>query len=241
MLNILTPHGMDLRVNLLLDKRGTYTRKLWDRGFCRISSSQAAWDTSIARIILWWKNGFRRQQLVVNICYVTFLVYFLTTPLGASCDLIKHVRPFCMRDFSLEVANRVFFSLSSSFLPRKERISSRAFSEWVRLLSERGTQSSFPLLDCRSGEKFGLLIAHFSIFLLEKQVIKQSPLFLSSVSFLTTQLTNQQLKNQLFTVRNSRNCDNRAAGNWSGYLSESSRQTHSEKSRLDFLSLRGNN
>ena len=183
MLNILTPHGMDLRVNLLLDKRGTYTRKLWDRGFCRISSSQAAWDTSIARIILWWKNGFRRQQLVVNICYVTFLVYFLTT-LGVSCDLIKHVRPFCMRDFSLEVANRVFFSLSSSCLPRKEKISSRAFSEWVRLLSEwvrllseRGTQSSFPLLDCRSGEKFGLLIAHFSIFLLEKQVDQTEPPF----------------------------------------------------------------
>ena len=37
---------------------------------------------------------------------------------------------------------------------------------------------------------------------------------------------------------NSRNCDNREAGNWSGYLSESS-QTHSEKSRLDFLSLPG--
>ena len=41
-------------------------------------------------------------------------------------------------------------------------------------------------------------------------------------------------------VQNSLNCDNREAGNWSGYLSESS-QTHSDKGRLDFLSLQGKN
>ena len=46
----------------------------------------------------------------------------------------------------------------------------------------------------------------------------------------------RKLKNEL--VRNYRNCNNRETGNWSGYLSESS-QTHSEKSRLDFLSLPG--
>ena len=48
----------------------------------------------------------------------------------------------------------------------------------------------------------------------------------------------RKLKNEL--VRNYRNCDSREAGNWSGYLFESS-QTHSEKSRLDFLTLRGKN
>ena len=46
------------------------------------------------------------------------------------------------------------------------------------------------------------------------------------------------MKNEL--ARNCRNCYNREAGNWYGYLSVSS-QTHSEKSRLDFLSLRGKN
>ena len=46
----------------------------------------------------------------------------------------------------------------------------------------------------------------------------------------------RNLKNEL--VRNYRNCDNREAGNWSGYLSESG-QTHSDKSWLDFPSLRG--
>ena len=45
----------------------------------------------------------------------------------------------------------------------------------------------------------------------------------------------RKLKNEL--VRNSRN---REAGKWPGYLSESS-QTPSDESRLDFLSLRGNN
>ena len=47
-----------------------------------------------------------------------------------------------------------------------------------------------------------------------------------------------ELKNEL--VRDSLDCDCREAENWSGYLSESS-QSHSEKSRLDFLSLRGKN
>ena len=35
-------------------------------------------------------------------------------------------------------------------------------------------------------------------------------------------------------------CDPPEAGNWSGYLYESSK-THSEKSRLDFLALRSKN
>ena len=48
----------------------------------------------------------------------------------------------------------------------------------------------------------------------------------------------RKLKNEL--ARNSRNCNNREAGNWCGYLTESS-QTHSEKTRLDFLSSRGKN
>ena len=48
----------------------------------------------------------------------------------------------------------------------------------------------------------------------------------------------RKLKNEL--VRISRNRDNRQAGHWYGYLSESS-QTHSEKSQLDFLSVRGKN
>ena len=48
----------------------------------------------------------------------------------------------------------------------------------------------------------------------------------------------RKMKNELLRI--SRNCDNREAGNWSGHLSESS-QTYSEKSRLDFLSVRGEN
>ena len=50
-------------------------------------------------------------------------------------------------------------------------------------------------------ENFGLLVAHFSICLLEKKVDQTE----STVSFLAT-----QLKNEL--VRNSRNCDSREAG-----------------------------
>lgn len=45
-----------------------------------------------------------------------------------------------------------------------------------------------------------------------------------------------------YLVRNSRNCDSREAGNWAMgiYVSESS-QTHSEKSRVDFLASRSKN
>ena len=68
---------------------------------------------------------------------------------------------------------------------------------------------------------------------MEKKVDETEPPFWSTVSFLTT-----QLKNEL--VRNYRNCDSREAENWSGYLSKSS-QTHSEQSRLDLLALRGKN
>ena len=97
--------------------------------------------------------------------------------------------------------------------------------------SRRGTQISFPLFQVRSCENFGL--AHFSTFMLEKKVEETEPPFWSIVSLLTT-----KLKNEL--DRNSLNSDSREAKNWSGYLSESS-QTHSEKSRPDFLSIRGNN
>ena len=52
-------------------------------------------------------------------------------------------------------------------------------------------------------------------------------------SFLAT-----KWKSEIPVVRKSPDCDNRAARNWSGYLYDSS-QTHFEKSRRDFLSLRG--
>ena len=39
----------------------------------------------------------------------------------------------------------------------------------------------------------------------------------------------------------SRNCDSREAGNWPRYLFEIRSQTHSEKSRFDFVVLRGKN
>ena len=73
----------------------------------------------------------------------------------------------------------------------------------------------------------------FFDFFLEKNVYQTEPLLDQLSVFLTT-----QLKNEL--IRNSRECDSRKAETWSGYLSECS-QTHSEKSRLDFLALRGKN
>ena len=98
----------------------------------------------------------------------------------------------------------------------------------------RDTQTSFSLLYCRSRETFGLLVAQFSILILEMKTTwsNRAP-FWSTVTFLTT-----QLKNEPLIVGNFRNCDPREAGNGSRYLSESS-QTHSEKSRLDFFALWG--
>ena len=67
--------------------------------------------------------------------------------------------------------------------------------------SRRGTQTIFSLLDCRSCENFGL--AHFSIFLPEKKLIKQSPNIY--------QFSDDTIENE--PVRNCRNCDSREAEN----------------------------
>ena len=67
----------------------------------------------------------------------------------------------------------MYFCFQVSFCPvmRGNRGgSSRNESDYSR----RGTQISFPLVDCRRCEDFGL--AHFSIFLLEKKAIKEPPI-----------------------------------------------------------------
>ena len=137
------------------------------------------------------------------------------------------LRPFLMGDFFFEVTNRAFFAFSYCPVKRRNRVgSSRNESDYSR----RGAQISFALLESRSCENFGL--SQISISSLEKRNQAEPP-FCSAATFPT-----RQLKNKL--VRNTRNCDPPETENWSGYLSESS-QTHSEKTRLDFLSLRGRN
>ena len=84
--------------------------------------------------------------------------------------------------------------------------------------SRRSTQTSFPLLESCSCENFGL--ARFSIVWSEsRQLIKTGALFDDLVGI-------------------SRNCDSREAGKRSRRPSDSG-QTHSETSRLDFLTIRG--
>ena len=75
------------------------------------------------------------------------------------------------------------FMLSSFVFNRNERKARRCFRNEFDC-SRRGTQTSFPLLDCRNCENFGL--PRLSIWLLKKQLIRaflmncqfsQSPLF----------------------------------------------------------------
>ena len=142
------------------------------------------------------------------------------------------IKPFVIQDFFFEVANREFFCFKVRFCPVK-RGNRTGSSRNESGYSRRGTQTSFPLLESRSCRKFGL--APFSIFLLEKKKsVKQSPHFGQLPVFW---LHDWKWAN---VVRNYRNCDSRKSGNWSGYLSVDS-QTHSERSRLDFLALRGKN
>ena len=106
---------------------------------------------------------------------------------------LKNIRPFFMRDFFFEVAKRVFFfwvKSFSSFCPVKRGYwagSSRSEFDYFR----SGTWTSFPLIDRRIWENFG--IAHLSIFLLEKKRWSNRAPFWWTVSFLT-----KQLKNELF-------------------------------------------
>ena len=138
------------------------------------------------------------------------------------------VRPFCMRECFFEVTDKDCFDFKLVFAPWGRK-SSWVFSEWVWLLSER-YPDQFPASRLSQLREFWT--PSFFNFLARKRKVHQTePPFWSSVSFMTAQLRNE-------LVRNSRNCDSRETENWSGYLSES-RQTHSEKSRLDFLTLRG--
>ena len=125
------------------------------------------------------------------------------------------LRPFVMPDFFLRLQTECF-CFQVSFCPGKcgnRACSFRNESDYSR----RGTQISFQLLESRRCENFGLTV--YPIWSKKKIMARK-------------------LKNKLLIVRNSRNCDSREAGNWSGYLSESS-QTHCEKSRLDILAFRG--
>ena len=140
-----------------------------------------------------------------------------------------HIKAVCYAGLFFWGCKQRFFYFQVSFclVKRGKRAgSARNESDYSR----RGTQISFPLLESRSCENFGL--SQISISSLEKRNQAEPP-FCSAATFPT-----RQLKNKL--VRNTRNCDPPETENWSGYLSESS-QTHSEKIRLDFLSLRGNN
>ena len=73
------------------------------------------------------------------------------------------------------------YMLSSWFLPRKARKSSGP-SRNESDCSRRGTQTSFPLLESRSCESFGL--AHFTKSREKKGDQTESP-FRSTVTFLT--------------------------------------------------------
>ena len=135
-----------------------------------------------------------------------------------------------MREDFFKVTSRAFYAFKLVIAPQREEIE-RLFSEWVWLLAER-YPGHFPASRFSQSREFWT--SSFFNFLASKKKVDQteSP-FGSTVSFLTTHWRNE-------LVRNCRNCDSREAEHWSGYLSESSR-THSEKSRLDFFSLRGNN
>ena len=158
---------------------------------------------------------------VIGVVWIIYLLF------------LEDVITVCCAGFIFWGCKKIFFCFQVSFCPVKR--GNRAGSsrnEWVWLLSE-GYPDQVPASRLSQLREFRTT-AHFSIFLLEKNVDQTEPPFWSTVSFLTT-----QLKNEL-RVLNSRNYDSREAENWYGYLSESS-HTHSEKSRHDFLSLQGNN
>ena len=96
------------------------------------------------------------------------------------------------RTFFSRVQNRVFFCFQVSFCPVK-RGNRAGPSRNESVYSQRGTQTSFPLLDCRSCDKFGVRSSFCNFLARKKKLIKQSPLFDQLVSFLITQLKNEIL------------------------------------------------
>ena len=75
----------------------------------------------------------------------------------------------------LRLQTEFFFCFQVRVFPEKRGNRAGSFRN-ESAYSRRGTRISFPLLDCRGCENFG--VAHFATFLLKKQkLIKQSPHF----------------------------------------------------------------
>ena len=105
---------------------------------------------------------------------------------------IQRCKAVCYAGLFLWGCKQRFFCFQVSFCPVNR--GNRAGSSWNQSdYSRRGTQVRVPLLECRSCEDSGLLINHLPIFLLEKKLIKQSPLYVSPAAFLTRQFNKKLL------------------------------------------------
>ena len=125
--------------------------------------------------------------------------------------LVVVVKPFFMRDFFRGCKER-FFCFHASFCPVKRG---------NRAGSSRNESSTFGEVP-RSASRFSRVavarIPDYLIFQLCSQ--KTNSWSKRGFCWINFFVVARKLKNEL--VRNSRNCDNRKAINWSGYLSESS-------------------
>ena len=139
-------------------------------------------------------------------------------------------RPFLMGEFFFWGCKQSFFCFKSVIAPWREEIEPTLLGMSLTTLGE------VPRSFFRFSRLAVAIIRTSSFFdcVVRKLTVDQNGGSVCSTFFFLA----RKLKNEL--VRNYRNCDNREAGKWLGYLSASS-QTHSEKSRLDFLSLQGIN
>ena len=71
------------------------------------------------------------------------------------------LRPFVMRDFFLRLQTAIFFRVQFWFCPVK-RGNRAGSSRNESVHSQRGTQTSFPLLESRSCKNFGLYRSFFN-------------------------------------------------------------------------------
>ena len=112
---------------------------------------------------------------ILEAAYLLLLILLLFRSKKQKC--FKVCQAVCYAGLFFLRLQTEIFRFRASFCPVKRR--NRAGSSRNECdYSRRGTQTSFPLLDCRSCVNFGL--AHFSIVLLlieEKKLIKKTPHF----------------------------------------------------------------
>ena len=147
-------------------------RSIWSRSWFSWSIFRSIWSISWSICPMWANVTTVQQEEGIRASPTRPPRWTINC---GSFNLVT-TKAVCYAGLFFEVANSDFFSRSILVLPRKERKSSRLFSEWVWLLAER-YPGHFPASRLSQLREFRT--SSFSIFLLEKSWSNRAPILIN--------------------------------------------------------------